>query len=155
MVHDLDILLGLVNAKVKQFQAIGIPVLTHTPDIANARIEFENGCTANLTASRVSEEKIRKTRIFQPDGILSIDYLLQKLSFSKKAVLPGKEKIPEMVTEEIPVKKTDLLETEIHSFLQGVRDRKKAWVSGWDGKRALELALQIIRKIDDLNEKRK
>jgi predicted dehydrogenase len=155
MVHDLDILLGLVNAKVKQFQAIGIPVLTHTPDIANARIEFENGCTANLTASRVSEEKIRKTRIFQPDGILSIDYLFQKLSFSKKVVLPGKEKMPEMVTEEIPVKKIDLLETEIHSFLQSVRNRKKVRVSGSDGKRALELALQIIQKIDDFNKKRK
>ena len=155
MVHDLDILLSLVKAKVKQFQAIGIPVLTHTPDIANARIEFENGCTANLTASRVSEEKIRKTRIFQPDGILSIDYLLQKLSFSKKGVPPGREKMPEMVTEEIPVKKIDLLETEIHSFLQRVRNRERPQVSGTDGRRALELALRIIQKIDDLNKKKK
>jgi predicted dehydrogenase len=155
MVHDLDILLSLVKAKVKQFQAIGIPVLTHTPDIANARIEFENGCTANLTASRVSEEKIRKTRIFQPDGILSIDYFLQKLSFSKKVVPPGREKRPEMVTEEIPVKKIDLLETEIHSFLQRVRNRERPQVSGTDGRRALELALRIIQKIDDLNKKKK
>jgi predicted dehydrogenase len=155
MVHDLDIILSLVDAKVKKFQAIGIPVLTHTPDIANARIEFENGCTANLTASRVSEEKIRKTKIFQADGILSIDYLLQKLSFSKKVVLPGKKKMPEMVTEEIPVKKIDLLETEIHSFLQSVRNRKRPRVSGTDGRRALELALRIIQKIDDLNEKKK
>ena len=155
MVHDLDILLSLVKAKVKQFQTIGIPVLTHTPDIANARIEFENGCTANLTASRVSEEKIRKTRIFQPDGILSIDYLLQKLSFSKRGVPPGREKMPEMVTEEIPVKKIDLLETEIHSFLQRVRNRERPQVSGTDGRRALELALRIIQKIDDLNKKKK
>lgn len=155
MVHDLDILLSLVNAKVKQFQAIGIPILTHTPDIANVRIEFENGCTANLTASRVSDEKIRKTRIFQPDGILSIDYLLQKLFFSKKVVLPGKEKMSEMLREEIPVKKIDLLETEIHSFLQSVRNRKGPQVSGTDGRRALGLALQIIQKIDDLNEKKK
>jgi predicted dehydrogenase len=155
MVHDLDILLSLVKAKVKQFQAIGIPVLTHTPDIANARIEFENGCTANLTASRVSEEKIRKTRIFQADGILSIDYLSQKLFLSKKGIPPGGEKIPEMVTEEIPVKKIDLLETEIHSFLQSVRNRKRPRVSGTDGRQALELALRIIQKIDDLNEKKK
>jgi len=140
---------------VKQFQAIGIPILTHTPDIANVCIEFENGCTANLTASRVSDEKIRKTRIFQPDGILSIDYLLQKLFFSKKVVLPGKEKMPEMLREEIPVKKIDLLETEIHSFLQSVRNRKGPQVSGTDGRRALGLALQIIQKIDDLNEKKK
>jgi predicted dehydrogenase len=155
MVHDIDILLSLVNSKVKQFQAVGIPILTHTSDVANARIEFENGCTASLTASRVSNEKIRKTWIFQTDGILSIDYLSQTLSLSKKGVPLEKEKIPEMVTEEIPVQKIDLLEAEIHSFLQNVRDRKKARVSGRDGKRALELALQIIQKIDDLNEKKK
>ena len=155
MVHDLDILLTLVNSKVKQFQAVGFPVLTHTSDIVNARIEFENGCTASLTASRVSEEKVRKTRIFQPDGILSIDYLSQKLFLSKKSVPPGGEKIPEMVTEEIPVKKIDLLEAEICSFVQSVRDRKDPRVSGADGKRALTLALQIIQKIDDLNNKRK
>jgi predicted dehydrogenase len=154
MVHDLDIILSLVHSKVKQFHAVGFPVLTHTSDIANARIEFENGCTASLTASRVSEEKIRKTRIFQPDGILSIDYLSQKLFLSKKAVSPGGEKTPEMVTEEIPVKKIDLLEAEIHSFLQSVRNRKDPWVSGSDGKRALTLALRIIQKIDDLNKKR-
>ena len=154
MVHDLDIILSLVNAKVKQFQAVGFPVLTHASDIANARIEFENGCTASLTASRVSEEKIRKTRIFQTDGILSIDYLSQKLFLSKKAVPPGGKKIPEMVTEEIPVKKIDLLEAEIDSFLQSVRNRKDPWVSGLDGRRALTLALQIIQKIDDLNKKR-
>ena len=154
MVHDIDILLTLMNSKVKQFEAVGMPILTRYPDIANARIEFENGCTANLTASRVSREKIRKTRIFQPDGILSIDYLSQKLSFSKKAVPLGKEEIPEMVTEDIPVKKIDLLEAEIHSFLQSVRDRKDVRVSGLDGKRALEMALQIIQKIDDLNKKK-
>jgi len=154
MVHDIDILLSLMNSKVKQFEAVGMSILTRYPDIANARIEFENGCTANLTASRVSREKIRKTRIFQPDGILSIDYLSQKLSFSKKAVPLGKEEIPEMVTEDIPVKKIDLLEAEIHSFLQSVRDRKDVRVSGLDGKRALEMALQIIQKIDDLNKKK-
>ena len=155
MVHDLDIILSLVKAKVKQFQAVGFPVLTHTSDVANARIEFENGCTASLTASRVSEEKIRKTRIFQTDGILSIDYLFQRLFLSKKAVSPGGERIPEMVTEEIPVKKMDPLEAEIHSFLQSVRNRKDPSVSGADGRRALMLALQIIQKIDDLNRKRK
>jgi len=155
MVHDIDILLSLVNSKVKEFQAVGVPILTHSPDIANARIEFENGCTASLTASRVSEEKIRKTRIFQPNGILSIDYLSQKLFLSKKGVPLGEEKIPQMITEEIPVKKIDLLEAEIHSFLQSVRSRENARVSGLDGKRALELALQIIQKMNDHNPKKK
>ena len=149
MVHDIDIILSLVNSKVKQSYAIGIPVLTCYLDIANARIEFENGCTANLTASRVSKEKVRRTRIFQPDGTLSVDYLSQKVSFSKKVIHSGKDEIPEIVTKEILVKKVDPLEAEIHSFLQSVRDRKNVRVSGWDGKRALEVALQIIQKIDE------
>jgi len=149
MIHDIDIILSLVNSKVKQIDAVGIPILTPHSDIANARIEFENGCRANLTASRVSKEKTRRTRIFLPNGTLSIDYLTQKVSFSKRADHPRKNKIPEIITEEIPVTKVDSLEAEIHSFLQSVRDRKRARVSGWDGKRALEMALQIIRKIDE------
>ncbi len=155
MVHDIDILLSLMQSKVRQFQAVGIPILTHTSDMANVRIEFENGCTASLTASRVSDEKIRKTRIFQRDGIFTIDYLSQTLSLSKRGVPLDEGQISQMVTEEIPVQKTDLLEAEIHSFLQSVRDRKSARVSGLDGKRALELALQIVQKINDLNKKKK
>ena len=155
MIHDIDFILSQVKSEVKAFQAVGIPILTHTSDIANARIEFENGCTASLTASRVSNEKIRKTRIVQRDGILSIDYLSQKLYLSKRGIPLEEGEIPEMVTEEIPVQKIDLLEAEIRSFLQSVRDRKNARVSGLDGKRALALALQIIQKIDDLNKKKK
>jgi predicted dehydrogenase len=154
MIHDIDIILSLVNSKLKELQAVGIPVITHHIDIANARVEFENGCTANLTASRVSKGKTRRTRIFQPDGTLSIDYLSQKVSFSKRAARTRKEEIPEIETEEILTKKVDLLEAEIHSFLQSVRDRKNIRVSGGDGKRALELALQIIQKIDRRNADR-
>ena len=155
MVHDIDIILNLVNSEVKELRAVGLPILTHSPDIANARIEFENGCTASLTANRVSEEKIRKTRIFQPDGFFSIDYLSQKLSLSKKGAPLGEERIPQMITEEIPVQKIDLLKSEICSFLECVRNRKKARVSGLDGKRALALALQIIQKTNDLNPRKK
>jgi predicted dehydrogenase len=155
MVHDLDIILSLVDAKEKKFQAIGIPMLTPTPDVANARIEFENGCTADLTVSRVSEEKIRRTRIFQADEILSIDYLSQKLSLAKTVFFPGKKKMPEMVIEEIPVEKVDLLETEIRSFLESVKNRKRPRVSGTDGRRTLEVALRIIRKIDDPNKRKR
>jgi len=149
MIHDIDIILSLVNSKVKKIDAVGIPILTSHSDIANARIEFENGCRANVTASRVSKEKIRRTRVFLPNGTLSVDYLTQKTSFSKRVDHPKKNKIPEIVTEEIPGTKVDSLEAEIHSFLQSVRDRKPARVSGWDGKRALEVALQIIQKIDE------
>ena len=154
MIHDLDIMLTLVKSRVKSLQAVGISILTPYPDIANARIEFENGCIASLTASRVSKEKVRKTRVFQSEGILSIDYLFQKLFFSKKRGPLEKGKVPEMVTEELPVKKIDLLEAEIRSFLQSVRNRKPARVSGLDGKRALELALQIIQKVDEHNKEK-
>ncbi len=154
MIHDLDIMLTLVKSSVKSLQAVGIPILTSYPDIANARIEFENGCIASLTASRVSKERVRKTRIFQPEGILSIDYLSQRLSLARKQEPLDRGKVPEIVTEEIPVNKIDLVDDEIRSFLQSVRNRKPARVSGLDGKRALELALQITQKIDDLNKEK-
>lgn len=155
MIHDIDILLSLVHSKVKRLQAVGIPILTPHLDMANARIEFENGSAANLTASRVSREKIRKTRIFQPDGVLSIDYLSQKLSMTKKGGPLGKNEIPEMITEEITVKKIDLLEAEIRSFIQSVKDRKPAQVSGQDGRRALDVALQILQEIHHQNREKK
>ncbi len=155
MIHDIDILLSLVNSKVKQLQAAGVSILTPYQDIANARIEFENGCAASLTASRVSTDRFRKTRIFQPDGILSIDYQSQELFFSKKGTPLGGDKTPEMATELIPVQKNDPLEAEIRSFLQSVRNRNNPRVSGLDGRRALGLALQIMQKIDDLNKKKR
>jgi predicted dehydrogenase len=154
MVHDIDILLSWVNSKVKQSQATGRPILTPHLDVANARIEFENGCIANLTASRISKEKTRKTRIFQPDGTISVDYLLQKISVSKKVLRPGREGIPEMVTNDLLARKVDLLESEILSFLKSVKDRKNVCVSGWDGRRALEVALQIIQNINETTVKK-
>jgi predicted dehydrogenase len=149
MIHDIDILLSLVNSRVKEIDAVGIPILTPHSDIANARIQFENGCRANITASRVSKEKIRRTRIFLSNGTLSVDYLIQRVSFTKRVDGPIRDKIPEIITEEIPVTKVDSLEAEIRSFLQSVRDRSRARVSGWDGKQALEVALRIIQKIDE------
>jgi predicted dehydrogenase len=149
MIHDIDILLSLVDSKVEKIDAMGIPILTPHSDIANAWIEFENGCRANLTVSRVSKEKTRRTLIFLPNGTLSIDYLAQNASFTKKGVQPGKDGTPEIITEEMPVTRVDSLEAEILAFLQSVRDRKRARVSGRDGKRALEVALRIVRKIDE------
>jgi predicted dehydrogenase len=149
MVHDIDITLHLVNSTVKRIDATGLPILTRYFDIANARIEFENGCRANLTSSRVSRERTRKTRIFQPDGTLTIDYLSQKASSSKKVSPPDGGSSAEMLSEEIPVRKTDLLEAEIRSFLQSVRNRKEAKVSGGDGRQALEVALRIIQKMEE------
>ena len=149
MIHDIDILLSWVPSKVKWVHAVGAPILTPRLDIANARIEFENGCVANVTASRVSTEKVRKTHVLQSDGTFSIDYLSQRASFSQKSVDPEKGGTPEIVTQEIPVKKIDALELEIQSFLASVRSRKPPRVSGRDGRRALEVALQIVERINE------
>jgi len=155
MIHDIEIILSWVDARVKWFHAVGIPVLTSHIDIANVRMEFENGCTVNLTASRVSREKVRKIRLFQPNGYLSIDFLAQKVVFASKKETPEKGEFPEILVQKIPIKKVDPLEMEIRSFLQCVRDRKPPRVSGKDGKRALELALQITHQIEELLEKRR
>jgi predicted dehydrogenase len=155
MIHDIDILLYVIKAGMRKIHATGLPVLTPYADFANARIEFENGCVASLTASRISKEKTRRTRIFQPNGTLTIDYLTQKVFLTKTAAASGKRGPSEMVTEEIPVTKVDALESEIHSFLQSVKHRKKARVSGGDGKEALKLAFQIIEKIEEEMRKKR
>jgi predicted dehydrogenase len=149
MIHDIDIALSLARSKVKEVWAVGLPLLTSHSDIANAWIEFENGCIANLTASRVSEEKTRKTLLVLPHGTLSVDFLAHKASFSKRTTHPGKGQNANLSTAEIPVVKADSLETEIHSFLESVRERKEARVSGREARMALEVAYQIIQRIDE------
>jgi predicted dehydrogenase len=154
MVHDIDIVLSLVNSGMKGLDATGLPILTRHFDVANARMVFENGCRANLTASRVSKERVRQTRIFQSDGTLTIDFLSQNVSSSKRVIRSEKGYEPEMVAEEIPVRKVDLLEAEIRSFLRSVRDRSKVKVSGRDGRLVLEVALRIVRRMEEhLNPK--
>ncbi len=154
MIHDIDIILSWVPSKVKWFHAVGIPVLTSRIDIANVRVEFENGCTANLTASRVSREKMRKIRLFQPTGYLSIDFLRQKAILAGKKKEEGKRGLPGIFVKKFPVKKVDPLKMEIESFLQCVRTRATPRVSGRDGRRALDLALQIVQSIRDLVARR-
>jgi len=149
MVHDLDILLNLVDSKVKHLDANGLSILTPHFDVASARIQFENGCIAILTASRISKEKRRHMNLFQPDGTLRIDYLSQKASFAKKVDRPEKGEPLERAAEEIPVKKNDLLEAEIRSFLQSVRNRNEPKVSGQDGRRVLDIALRIIQNMKE------
>ena len=155
MIHDIEIILSWVDARIKRFHAVGIPVLTPHIDIANVRVEFDNDCTVNLTASRVSREKVRKIRLFQPNGYVSIDFLSQKVVFASKKEGSDKGAFPEILVEKIPVKKVDPLEMEIQSFLQCVRNRKPPKVSGTDGKRALDLALQITRQIEELLARKK
>ncbi len=149
MVHDIDIALHLIQSEIKEIDATGISILTSSADVALAHLTFENGSRANLIASRVSQEKVRQTRIFQTDGTITIDYLSQTAHLSKKRAQPGKSEIFEMGLEEIPVERTDLLEAEIRSFLQSVRDRKAPKVSGLEGRKVLEVALTVIHQMEE------
>src|SRR5205809_1985329 len=136
MIHDIDVVLSLVPAPVREVRAVGIPVLSEKADIANARVEFDDGCVANFTASRVSFEKTRKLRFFQPHDYISVDYASQTgiiVSLRMGRVLERKLEPP----------KEEPLKLELQSFTECVRKRGRPAVSGEDGLRALELAMRI------------
>lgn len=142
MIHDIDIILNFVNADVKKIDAVGVPVISKEVDIANARIEFTNGCVANVTASRISREKLRKMRIFQHDSYISVDYVQPKITILKKKMKEGSI-IPEIFEDNITIEKGDALMSEIKAFVNSVAVRKAPVVTGRDGKRALEVANKI------------
>ena len=152
MIHDIDIILSIVQSEVRSISAVGVPVLSAHLDIANARIEFQNGCTANITANRVSRKKMRQIRIFQDNGSFTIDFLSQKMRALRRKEDPDG---PRIVSEQIEIDPTDALESEIYSFMQKVRDRTTPLVSGRNGKRALEVALAITEQIHRNMERRK
>jgi predicted dehydrogenase len=132
---------------VKQISSIGAPVFTDEEDIANARIQFENGCVANVTASRISLKSERKMRIFQADSYISVDFQNKKLAVFRKGsgeMFPG---VPKVDMEETSFEQGDALKAEIASFLECVRTGATPVVSGQDGKRALETALKISNKL--------
>jgi predicted dehydrogenase len=140
MIHDIDIVLSLVPAAVREVRAVGIPVLSEKPDIANARVEFEDGCVANITASRVSFEKTRKLRFFQPHDYISVDYASQTgIMVSLRMGRVSEQKLEP--TKEEP------LQRELSAFVECVQARRTPLVGGEDGLRALDLALRINRAI--------
>jgi predicted dehydrogenase len=152
MIHDLDIVLSFVNSPVKEVRAVGLPILSHKVDIANVRMEFESGCVANFTASRVSTERVRKLRFFQPHQYISIDYTRQDvLVFSVdqgnlQNVRP--EALAGMIKpSKPPVETEEPLRAELRSFLDAVRRRARPMVPLEDGRRALALALDILAAI--------
>lgn len=136
MIHDIDIVLSLVPAPVREVRAVGIPVLSQRADIANARVEFEDGCVANFTASRVSFEKVRKLRFFQPHDYISVDYASQTGTMVSLRMGRVQERKLEPANQE-PLK------VELAAFVECVVQRGTPAVSGEDGLRALELATRI------------
>lgn len=147
MIHDIDIILDMVRSPVKSVAASGAKVLSEALDIANARIEFENGCVANVTSSRVSLKSERKMRIFQKNAYVSVDFQNRGLSIHRlgeREMFPG---IPEVTTETSIFEEGDALKTEIAAFLEAVRNGGPVIVSGEDGQRALETAIRITEQV--------
>ena len=145
MIHDLDIVLWLVKSPVKEIRAVGLPILSGKADIANVRLEFESGCVANFTASRVSTERVRKLRLFQPRQYVSLDYSRQEvLVFSVGESVGTPSVNPQIKVVKPAIVAEEPLQAELRSFLEAVRTRSKSLVSFEDGRRALAVALDIV-----------
>jgi len=144
MIHDLDVVLSLVDSEVDSIDAVGVPVLTGRVDIANARVRFKNGCLANLTASRISRDRVRKIRFFQPSAYLSIDYAAQKIEMYKLVTGAG---LPSIQGGDIPVVQEEPLVRELADFVDAITSARPPRVTGEQGRRALALARQITDKI--------
>jgi len=144
MIHDIDVVLAFVKSEVSEVRASGVPILTPRIDIANARIEFANGSIANLTASRVSAERVRKLRFFQPGQYVSIDYAAQEAGVV--TVRPRPEGRPEFESRLLAAEEGEPLRLEIESFLAAVAGAAVT-VTGADGRRALSLAVEVTEKI--------
>jgi predicted dehydrogenase len=148
MIHDIDIILSLVGSPVKSIHAVGIPVISKNVDIANARMEFESGCVANVTSSRISMKKERKIRLFQPDTYISLNYQDQEIYAYHR--IPNKkdpEGKPDIVGGKVKVKKEEPLKAELEAFLGCVASRAKPLVSGVEGRDALKVAMLVQEEI--------
>ncbi len=148
MIHDIDLIQCIVKSPIKSIRANGASILTNETDIANARIEFENFCVANVTASRVSMRAERRMRIFQPHNYMTLDLNTKHISIHRKGeaeMFPG---IPEILTEERQLEKGDAILDEITAFLDSVHYNKSAAVTGEDGRKALATAIKITELVN-------
>lgn len=149
MIHDIDIILDIVNSNVKSIAASGAKILTNSTDIANVRLEFENGCVANVTASRVSMKTERKMRLFQKDSAITVDFqnrALKMYSKGDKEMFPG---IPEIVSQESVYENNDALKVEIIAFLDSIENGTPVKVNGEAGRRALATAIHISKLVSE------
>jgi predicted dehydrogenase len=150
MIHDLDILLTLVNENVTEVKAVGIPVLTDKVDIAHARLEFAGGAVANVTASRVSTERVRKMRFFQQHEYISLDYA-RRDALRVAVKKPGPQ--PEFAFEKLPAQAVEPLRAELEAFVESARTRREPRTSGRAGRAALELAERVMASIQEHGER--
>jgi predicted dehydrogenase len=145
MIHDLDIILAIVPGEVASIEAVGVPVLTPKYDIANVRLRFASGCIANITASRISKDRVRKIRFFQPDSYVSVDYSAQEVEGYR---LVRKEPRPGIEGGSVPVQRDEPLRRELEDFVRAARNRSTPLVDGAAGRRALVLATQIADRME-------
>ncbi len=157
MIHDLDIVLAFANSAVKEVRAVGLPILSGKVDIANVRLEFESGCVANLTASRVSTERVRKLRFFQPRQYISVDYGRQEVlvfTIGDEGPAAGTPSVnPQIKVGKPAVTSEEPLHAELRSFLHSVRELATPVVPLEDGRQALALALDIVEAIREHGKK--
>ncbi|MEJ2575307.1 MAG: Gfo/Idh/MocA family oxidoreductase [Gammaproteobacteria bacterium] len=147
MIHDIDIVLALVDAEIAAISAVGTAVLTDHIDIANARLEFTDGCVANVIASRVSRDRMRRIRVFEHHRYQSLDFIDQTLDVVYPKAAEGKE-WPEIVTERLEIEPVKPLDEEIHAFVRCVRSGEPPLVGGAVGLRALDVALEVKQRIE-------
>jgi predicted dehydrogenase len=153
MIHDIDIISNFVKSKIKSIHAAGIDVISKHVDIANARLEFENGCVANVTASRISTRDERKIRLFQRDAYISVDFANHGITIVKKNNKDKSSVIPGMETNKLCFNKGDALDDELKSFVKAVKKREAPEVTGKVGRDALKIALSIMEQIQDTNSR--
>jgi predicted dehydrogenase len=146
MIHDLDVVLSIVQSEVVGVEAVGVAVLSPKPDIANARLTFASGCIANLTASRISKDRVRKIRIFQRDAYLSVDYAAQEVE--RWRLVKGSGAMPAIDGGKLEVAQEEPLKRELADFVTAVRDRRAPGVTGTDGLRAINLAERVTQEIN-------
>jgi predicted dehydrogenase len=149
MIHDIDIILSLVDSPLKTIHAVGVPVVTNTTDIANARLIFENGCTANVTVSRISKDNIRKLRVFQHRSFVAVDYAKKEILVIKHTDELGENGLPKEEIMQACFIEKDALETELKDFTSNVRNHAKPRVSGKEGRQALAVAMEIMSQIKE------
>ena len=146
MIHDIDLIMAFVGSRIREIRAAGAPVLTDKEDIANVRIEFENGCVANITASRISLKSERKMRIFQADAYISIDFQNRKLLVARKEEMTPSG--PAISVDEKTLDAGDAIRDEIQSFLRSIASGTPPKVTGEDGRKALEIAIMITNQLN-------
>jgi predicted dehydrogenase len=149
MIHDIDIILDLIDSPVKHISASGISVLSDNIDIANTRIEFENHCVANVTASRISRKRERKLRIFQREAYLSADFQEKIVAVARKGITNNPEGFKDVDYEEFHFEDNDALNLEVLDFIDAIQQRRRPLVNGEDGRRALETAISITQQIKE------